>query len=413
MTRNSTLALLSLGLLKFQTVLAVFALISAITGCGQLMTEAPSKGDLFDAPFPELSPELNLMFSRGDEAFGKAFTIDEGLGPIFNNVSCASCHSGDGRGSKQNIFLRFSRGSDLAILEGGPQLQTQSIPGVSPEVLPLGVHSSPRMPPPVFGVGLIEAIPADTILSRSDPDDADGDGISGRPNWVEAPEYVPGYEVGGGGGPQLGRFGRKANVSSLLQQIVAAYLQDIGITNDFTPVENNHPLGGGYAMGDAVADPEIPAGTVVDVLAYLRLLSPPLPGVDTPEIQSGRALFSQINCASCHTPYMTTGRHQIPQLSNTEVWLYSDLLIHDMGSGLADNRPDGSADGQEWKTAPLWGMRVVGDFLDNPGFLHDGRASTVEEAILLHGGEAQAARDSFIAMPGADRAALLKFVESR
>jgi len=377
------------------------------------MTETPSDDDLFDAPLPDLSTELNIMFSRGDEGFERAFAIEEGLGPVFNNVGCASCHSGDGRGSNDNVFLRFSRGNDLIPEEGEPQLQTQAIPGVSPEVLPEGVDFSPRLPPPVFGVGLIEAIPVETIVANADEDDADGDGISGRANWVLAAEYVSDHEIGGGAGMQLGRFGRKASVSSLLQQTVAAYHQDIGLTTDFAPVENNHPRGSGNALGDAVADPELSGSDVQDVVFYIRLLTPPAPSDETATVQRGKELFNQVNCASCHTPYMTTGLHSIPQLSEKEAWLYSDLLVHDMGPELADNRPDGMATGQEWKTAPLWGLRVAGDFLDNPGYLHDGRASSVEEAILMHGGEAEASKDAFDQLPASDRSALLEFVKSR
>lgn len=396
-----------------QTLFLLLSSIVIFIGCDQLMTEAPQGEDLFDSPFPGLSSELTLEFLRGDEAFGHAFSAQEGLGPLFNNVSCAACHSGDGRGANDNVFLRFSRGHDLLIPEGGPQLQVQAIPGVSPETLPAGVEVSPRLPPPVFGVGLIEAIPEETILANADSADANGDGISGRANWVFAPDYVPPYEVGGGDGLRLGRFSRKANISALLAQIVGAYHEDIGITTDFRPVEINHPNGNGYALGDAVADPELPAATVLNVLVYLRLLAPPAPGEETQAVVRGRTLFHENQCAACHIPVMTTGQHTIPQLSRVEAHLYSDLLLHDMGESLADHRPDGGATGTEWKTPPLWGLRITNDFLNSPGFLHDGRARSIEEAILLHGGEAQSSRDLFAALNSQDKAALLEFVSTR
>jgi CxxC motif-containing protein (DUF1111 family) len=147
---------------------------------------------------------------------------------------------------------------------------------------------------------------------------------------------------------------------------------------------------------------------------YIRLLAPPAPGTSTPRRDDGRAAFTEIGCSSCHTPTLRTGSHTIAALANKDVTLYSDLLLHDMGDGLADLRADGSASGREWRTTPLWGLRLMRQFLNGEAFLlHDGRARSVEAAILLHGGEAQRARDAFVALSAARRAALLDFVESR
>ncbi len=396
----------------------LFSLVAAAVGvaaCNMLLTEAPADEDLFDAPLPGLTPEERQAFARGDAAFGERFSAATGLGPIFNNVSCADCHSGDGRGRPENALIRFSLGTDPAIELGGPQLQDRALPGAIPETLPEGVDHSVRLPPPVFGVGLIEAIPVEAILALADPDDADGDGISGRPNWVTPPAFVPESESGGGAGPQLGRFSRKAQVSSLLQQVVEAYHQDIGITTDFQPDENFNPLAGGDPLAaDQVVDPELPTATVRAVIAYLRMLAPPAPGESTPRRERGRAVFEEIRCGACHVSEIMTGPSTIAALANRPVALYSDLLLHDMGDGLADNRPDGSADGKEWRTAPLWGLRIMRDFLNGDAFLlHDGRARSVEEAIELHGGEAAQAADAFRALGADDRAALLDFVESR
>jgi CxxC motif-containing protein (DUF1111 family) len=280
--------------------------------------------------------------------------------------------------------------------------------------LPANVQTSLRLPPPVFGMGLIEAIPVDTILLRADPTDLDGDGISGRPNLVSVPQFIPAHEPGGVA-PALGRFGRKSQVSSLLQQTVDAYHQDIGITTDFRPEENANPLASRPTeAADRVADPEVPASIVRSVVAYLRLLAPPAPGGSTARREQGRALFATAGCVSCHVPILRTGPNATPALANREVTLYSDLLLHDMGDGLADNRVDGDANGREWRTTPLWGLRIMREFLDGQAFLlHDGRARSVEAAILLHGGEAQAARDAFLGLTAGERAALLDFVESR
>lgn len=395
--------------------LGLAALAIALFGCDSLLTEAPDPGDLLDGPVEGLAPEELAAFIAGDEQFGQQFTRATGLGPIFNDVSCASCHSGDGRGRPENALVRISRGNDPALDVGGPQIQDRAIPGAVAETVPDGVDISVRLPPPVFGVGLIEAIPEADILANADPLDADGDGISGRPNLVTPPDFVPAGEPGAGPGPRLGRFSRKAQVSSLLQQVVEAYHQDIGITTDFLPVENVNPqASGGLAGADPVADPELATAVVQQVLAYIRMLAPPAPGPDTDSRRRGRALFSEVGCAACHVPSFTAGRSPIPSLEGRTVELYSDLLLHDLGDELADGRPDGEANGREWRTTPLWGLRVMRDFLGGDGFLlHDGRAASVEEAILLHGGEAATVRAAFEALAPADRAALLDFVESR
>ena len=401
-----------LNLWRFPFWLLLIALMG-LGGCDTLFTKPPPKGDDFETPFDGLSFDLNRTFVLGDEAFEKVFTVEEGLGPIFNNTGCESCHPADGRGTPEQAFFRFSIGDDLAINIGGAQHQDRSIPGVPLEVVPDGVDKSRRLPPPVFGMGLIEAIPVETILSYADEADVDGDGISGRPNWVTAPDYVPPTEVGGGPGLQLGRFGRKAQASSLIQQVSEAYQQDIGITNDFIPVENSHPQAGGFAVGDTVPDPEIPASTVLEAVVYVRLLSPPQRGEITSEVKEGEKIFKEIGCAACHVPTMRTGPHSVDPLDRVEAHIYSDFLLHDMGDELADNRPDGSATGTEWRTAPLWGTRLTADFTGGtPFFLHDGRATTLREAIRPHGGEAQKSKEAFFKLSEADQQALIAFLES-
>ena len=397
------------------TRVAWLAVLLVVGGCDTLLTDVPDADDLLDGPLDGLTEEELATFAAGDEQFERTFTPRDGLGPIFNDRGCGSCHSGDGRGRPENNLIRISRGSDPALDVGGPQIQDRAIPGAVPERVPDGVDVSVRLPPPVFGVGLIEAIPVEAILANADPTDRDGDGISGRPNFVTPPDFVPATEPGGGAGPQLGRFGRKAQVASLLQQVVEAYHQDVGITTDFLPVENPNPQAGQGSEGaDEVPDPELSAAIVAQNLAYIRMLAPPAPGELTERRRRGAEIFSSIGCASCHVREFTTGPSPVRSVEGRPVRLYSDLLLHDMGEALADDRPDGDATGREWRTAPLWGLRVMRDFLDGDAFLlHDGRARSVEEAILLHGGEARAARDAFASLSDADRAALLDFVESR
>jgi CxxC motif-containing protein (DUF1111 family) len=399
--------------MRLPVVLAVATLL-ATTGC-DLLTGPPDAADMFSAPVPGLTTQQAETFAAGRAAFRRNFSAAEGLGPIFNAGSCVDCHGGEGRGRPHNVLTRISMGTDPAIAMGGPQIQDKAIPGAFPEEVPFGVDVSRRLPPPVFGVGFIEAIPVDAILANADPSDRDGDGISGRPNWVTPADFVPLDEPGGGVGLQLGRFSWKGQVSSLLQQVAGAYHQDMGITTDFLPVENVNPqLHHRPPAVDPAPDPELPAATVRATIDFQRMLAPPAPGADTPDRQRGDELFTRIGCADCHVREFQTGTSSIAALANQRVVLYSDLLLHDMGDALADHRPDGSATGREWKTPPLWGLRIARDFLDGDLFLlHDGRATTVAEAVELHGGEAAASRDLFLGLNGTDREALLDFVRSR
>lgn len=399
-----------------KTAILMVVVCFGALACADLLTEAPPDGDVFDGPVEGLSSAELAAFARGDAEFERRFAPATGLGPIFNNASCASCHSGDGRGRLENALTRIGVTEDEMLHDrGGPQIQDKAIPGAEPERVPSGIAVSIRLPPPVFGVGLIEAIPESAILANADPEDRNNDGISGRPNWVIAADYVPDNEPGAGREGRIGRFGRKAQVSNLVQQVIEAYHQDIGITSEFRPTENRNPLSSvPIEAVDRASDPEISTATAQAVVHYIRALAPPAPGPETPNVTAGRALFASIGCAQCHTPTLRTGPSPLAALSNQDVNLYSDLLLHDMGESLADNRSDGSANGREWRTTPLWGLRLMRRFLNGEAFLmHDGRARTVEDAIRMHDGEARRARDAFSALPAHDRRALLDFVESR
>ncbi len=263
-----------------QAVLILLVLIPVIiwvSGCDVLFTEPVAEGEAFDQPLPGLTPAQRLAFARGDVAFEKTFSVAEGLGPIFNQPSCESCHSGDGRGHPRTNLIRFGRnngGSFDPLTEfGGAQLQDRSIPGVPAETIPAHANAiSRRSGPVVFGIGMIEHIPGAVILANADPNDSNGDGISGRANFVDAPTWLT-DQPGPYGGKYLGRFGRKTGVAFLLQQVATAYHQDMGITSDFLPFENPHPEH--RALGDNVPDPEDSAATVEDVIFYLRTLAPP------------------------------------------------------------------------------------------------------------------------------------------
>lgn len=395
----------------------LFVIISSwvffLEGCGdKLLTSGPPTGETTAEPMD--NPKVIMSaFARGDEQFARIFRVSEGLGPVFNQPSCETCHPGDGRGTPRLSLTRFSINGNLVPHLGGPQLQDRAIAGVPPETIPTGSEMSVRMPPPVFGRGLMEAIPDETIISLSDPDDLDKDGISGRVNWVEAQDFVPYGFVGAGPGMAVGRFGLKANVSSLVAQVVLAYRDDMGITSDFLPEESLHPHIGDLSLTDTVPDPEVPASEVLDVVMYVRTLAIPNRGEITQEVTRGDAIFVQIGCASCHIPSIKTGPNPIPSLDQVDAPLYSDLLLHDMGQELADNRQDGSANGYEWRTPPLIGIRLAPDNLGGIAhYLHDGRTTQLSEAIRLHGGEAEASRNQFLALPENDQKALIAFVQS-
>lgn len=274
-----------------------------------------------------------------------------------------------------------------------------------------GTMLSPRVAPPMIGLGLIEAIPAADIIARADPEDADGDGISGKPQIVWSNEFAR---------PMLGRFGWKGGNPTVRQQSAEAFAGDIGISSPLA----NRPYGDcTAAQPDCLTAPhgdqdergfEIDAEGLDLVTFYSRNLAVPARrGLDDPAVLQGKQVFYDAGCTACHTPkYVTSRLNDQPEQSFQLIWPYTDLLLHDMGPGLADNRPEGRANGQEWKTPPLWGIGLTEQVNGHTQFLHDGRARNLIEAILWHGGEAQTARDAVVNLSVADRNALIEFLES-
>ena len=265
---------------------------------------------------------------------------------------------------------------------------------------------SARVAPHMVGLGLLEAIPEAALLELADPDDADGDGISGRINrvWDVASETHV-----------VGRFGWKAEQPSVRQQVAGAFLGDMGIT---TPVFGSQDCTAAQTDCLAARDggeggPEIDPETFDKVVIYSSLLA--VPGrrlADDAEVLRGKALFGEMGCAGCHTPSHRTGPHPLPEVSDQLIWPYTDLLLHDMGPELSDGRPVFDAEGSEWRTPPLWGIGLFEAVNDHQQLLHDGRARGVAEAILWHGGEAEAAREAFRTATVAERDAVVRFVNS-
>jgi parallel beta-helix repeat protein len=335
-------------------------------------------GDACDArdarPLPQASDAEQGRFWVGHEAFREARTPESGLGPVFNGASCAECHSEPtSGGSGRRSVIRFARrGSD-----GGSVLRVH---GIRSEGCFVPGERVPRTAsvvttydtPPLFGVGLIDAIPDEALQRHADPYDRDGDGVSGRPN-----------EVGGG----VGRFGWKAQTARLADFVAEAFSTELGVTNPALPIES--------AGCDRATDPEDDGTAVVAVTDFLALLAPSRTRA-TSDARVGRGVFRTVGCVTCHVEAFATPRGTAR--------VYSDLLLHDMGGTLADGMVRSVATGSEYRTAPLWGVAASGPYL------HDGRAPTLEQAIGLHDGEAAAARDRFLALPAAERRALLAFV---
>ncbi|NVB38159.1 thiol oxidoreductase [Pseudenhygromyxa sp. WMMC2535] len=395
----------------------------------------------------------NSFFNKNWVIAPSSTTARDGLGPTYNATSCSACHLHDGRGhppleddeAMLSMLVRLSipgadeHGGPLPDPIYGDQLQPVAVPGVTAEgrgqvtwtelpghyadgeayslrepsyaltELAFGepdetLMLSPRVAPQMIGLGLLEAIEEDDLLARADPDDADGDGISGRPNYPWDP--VTGVNA-------LGRFGWKANQVGLNQQNSAAFAGDIGITSSIHGVENCPAPQAECAAASNGGSPEISDDLLESVLVYSRLLAVPARrDVDDPQVLDGRERFYDFGCADCHVPRYVTGDSDYPELANQQIWPYTDLLLHDMGPELADGRPDYDADGQEWRTPPLWGVGLFEVVNGHSLYLHDGRARGLAEAILWHGGEGEAAREAFVAASADDRAALLRFVET-
>ncbi len=398
----------------------------------------------------------NSLFRRNWVTAPASVTSLDGLGPVFNAISCGSCHFKDGRSAPpafvdeplNGLLFRLSipgatpfggplpepvyggQLQDKAILavqrEGGVRITYTEITGQYADGTSYSLRKpnyeftdlaygdlhddvlfSPRIGPQIPGLGLLENIPEATILEYADEHDIDGDGISGRPNyvWDDVHQQV-----------SLGRFGWKANKANLEQQAAGAFNGDMGLVSnlfpedDWTPAQQTQhgeeiPNGG---------NPELTDDQLKRVTVYLQTLSVPARrNIDDPMVAKGEKLFEELNCTGCHRAIMETGQeHKILALNGQTIRPYTDLLLHDMGDGLADYRPDYLASGTEWRTPPLWGIGMIQTVNDHSFLLHDGRARNFEEAILWHGGEAEASKQAYTQLNKAERDAVTAFLES-
>lgn len=386
----------------------LFALL--LSACSKLEPAAPADDELLDGPVEGLTGEELARFLRGDVAFNDdVFHAGNGLGPLFVATRCGSCHAGDGPGHPFTTLTRFGQ-SDASgnkyLDQGGPQLQERAVPGVQPEMVPTGAPSAKFLPPLNTGLGFLDAVSDADILAWADENDADGDGISGRPNRVYHKPYSPlRPNTVEQDGLVIGRFGRKAAAYDLLQQTAQAYNQDIGVVSLFEAIDP-------YTHEEQ--DPEIATSTVHDVVFYLRTLKAPIQrDANDPDVIAGAQVFQAIGCGKCHRAEFTTGQSAIPALANKSFRPYTDLLLHDMGPGLDDGYTEGTAQPAEWRTPALWGLGLFPDSQGGSYFLiHDGRAHSIEEAIGMHGGEGQIARDAFNALSSEGRANVMSFLQS-
>jgi len=408
----------------------------------------------FLRPAPNLSAEEDLAFYSGNAFFNQAWveapastTARDGLGPLFNARSCSGCHFRDGKAEPpedgkapfSGLLLRLSvtgkdgpvphplyggqlqdmSGSDVKV-EALPSVTWKEIPGnyedgtaytllqpeykiESPAYGEFGedLMISPRIAPHMIGLGLLEAIPVERLEELADESDANGDGISGKIQWHETSS-----------GKLPGRFGWKADAVNIDEQVAAAFADDMGLTSALRPGDDCTETQAGCREAVNGGEPEVDAKVFDRVVTYSRTISVPVRrDADNETVLKGQVLFGDLGCGSCHVPSHTTGESKSAALEDQLIWPYTDLLLHDMGPGLADNRPFGLASPQEWKTPPLWGIGLMKAVTGHTRFLHDGRARNIEEAILWHGGEAEPVLNKFKKLAVEERTALLAFLE--
>lgn len=429
---------------------------AAASVVGRVPTIADATANAFSYPLPTLSATERRAFSVGNALFRTNWVVApastsglDGLGPLFNARSCSSCHLRDGRSrppeageaDRFGLLVRIGMradddGPDRPHPAYGEQLQDDAIPGVQPEAridiewqvtagrygdgsafeliapdyrlrelaygpLGEGVVLGGRVAPQIIGLGLLEAIPAAALHAVADPDDRDGDGVSGRLHRLP-------------GGRGIGRFGWKATQPTVHAQTAAAFVHDMGITSPEHPRE---PLTAGQRAAITApsgGEPEIDAHKLARVVSYARTIAVPVQrDADVAAVQRGRQHFAAFGCVACHVPAWTLGAVDfLPGLAGQVIEPYTDLLLHDLGAGLADGKHDGAATPGEWRTPPLWGIGLVPTVNGHERYLHDGRARGLAEAILWHGGEALAARERFRLAPAAVRDELLAFLRS-
>jgi CxxC motif-containing protein (DUF1111 family) len=402
---------------KTITVMAIIAvLVTAFTACSKLLPSMINPENGLCGPI-DLSSGQSILFAQGNDQFFAIRTASTGLGPYFVSTGCGTCHSSDNRGHPFTILTRFGQSDTTGnkfLAEGGPQLQNANLPGFMPQQIPDGASISKLIAPITAGVGFLEAVPDSEILAMAAANQNDPDGVRGHPNYNTIPSYVTPFTnaIPRGDGKYICRFGRKAAVYNLLQQVAIAYNHDMGITSTFLP---DNPYNYLDQTGPAATStPEVDNTTLNSVLFYVTCLQTPLQRNSTDStVVYGGQIFSNIGCQTCHKQNLTTGYSPIDALSYQTFSPFTDLLVHDMGPGLDDGYTEGTAKTSEWRTAPLWGLGLAPGVQGGAYYLlHDGRAHGIEQAIQMHGGEASVSANRFNNLSKKDQDALISFLKS-
>lgn len=401
---------------KFSAFSIIISIIAIVYSCSKLEPAAPIADEALDAPLDGLTYTQYQIFNEGAAEFDEVYHTETGLGPVFVATSCASCHTGDNRGHPFTILTRFGQvdatGNQFLAM-GGPQLQNHAVQGHIAEQIPVNATASKFIAPIVSGIGFLELVSDADIIAMADANANHPDGVRGHPNWNDIPSYVvPFQNAITKDGKYICRFGRKASTYNLHQQTVQAFNQDMGVTTSFLPIDPFNYLEGIDPV--PAADPEITDESVNAAVFYLQALQTPFQrDQQDGEVMAGKNIFINTGCEACHKQTLKTGYSPVEPLAYKEFHPYTDLLLHDMGSDLDDGYTEGSATTAEWRTPPLWGLGLARDAQGGDLFLmHDGRAHSIEEAILMHGGEAQVSRNRYELLTQADKDALLKFLES-
>jgi CxxC motif-containing protein (DUF1111 family) len=397
-------------------ILTFSATILSITSCNKIFPEMINPENGLCGPIT-LTSSQTLLFSAGNDQFFANRTSATGLGPYFVATGCGSCHSSDNRGHPFTILTRFGQTDSTGnkfLAEGGPQLGTFCLPGYTPETIPAGATSTKLIAPITAGVGFLEAVPDSEIIAMANANVNNPNGVRGHPNYNTIPSYVTPLSgaIPRADGKYICRFGRKAAVYNLFQQVALAYNHDMGITSTYMPYNPFNYLE--EAVPTTPATPEIDNNTFYSVVFYVTALQTPIQrnATDATVIQ-GQNAFVKIGCADCHKQNLTTGYSPIAGLAYQTFQPFTDLLVHDMGPGDDDHYTEGDALTSEWRTTPLWGLGLAPGVQGGDVYLmHDGRAHSIQQAIQMHGGESAVSAANFSKLSSADQTAVIKFLQS-
>jgi CxxC motif-containing protein (DUF1111 family) len=396
-------------------IISIVIVIAGLSSCYKLLPQMADPTQTLCGSVG-LSNAQAVFFATGNNNFFQIRTAATGLGPYFVSTGCGECHTSDSRGMPFTILTRFGQTDSTGnkfLSEGGPQLQSANLPGYMPQQIPSGATTTKLIAPITAGIGFLEAVPDSEILALAAANQTNPDGVRGHPNYDTIPSWSPVNvnSIPRGDGKYICRFGRKASVYSVFQQVANAYNRDMGITSTYMPLNPYNYLDETVPV---ISTPEVDANDFASVVFYVECLQLPVQrDTGSAAVKAGSQVFVNIGCATCHQPTLTTGYSSIASLAYQTINPYTDLLVHDMGPGLDDGYTEGTASTAEWRTTPLWGLGLApGVQGGNVYLLHDGRAHSISDAITMHGGEAAAAANRFNNLSATDKNNLITFLKS-